>query len=187
MFLTDENILQAMMSEGEPWEDYHHNSHLPANKENNLSELYHPSIKNFFSNSLPINVVNSERNMSNIEETISIDISTEPGIIENIHVGVSFFPPKLESYLSLFCEFRDIFAWSYEEMPSIDTSIVEHTINIYPDVKLVRQQLHPIHPKKAAAIKEKVEKLLRAGFIYPVPLTKWVSNIIPVIKNQGTC
>ena len=31
-FLTDENILETMMSEGEPWEDYHHHSHLPDYK-----------------------------------------------------------------------------------------------------------------------------------------------------------
>ena len=28
-FLTNENILEDMMSEGEPWEDYHHHSHIP--------------------------------------------------------------------------------------------------------------------------------------------------------------
>ena len=56
-------------------------------------------------------------------------------------------------------------------MPGIDTSIVEHTINMYPDVKPVCQRLRPIHPKKAAAIKVEVEKILRAHFIYPVPLT----------------
>ena len=66
-FLTDENILEAMMSEGEPWEDYHHHSHLPDYEENYLSELYHPSIKNFFSDSLPINAIDSDRNLSNIE------------------------------------------------------------------------------------------------------------------------
>ena len=74
MFLTNENILEAMMSKGEPWEDYHDHSHLPNYEENNLSELYHPSIKNFFSNSFPINAIDSERNLSNIKETISIDI-----------------------------------------------------------------------------------------------------------------
>ena len=63
-------------------------------------------------------------------------------------------------------------------MPGIDTSIVEHTINMYPDVKPVRQRLHPIHPKKVGAIKEEVEKILCVGFIYPVPLTEWVSNIV---------
>jgi hypothetical protein len=36
------------------------------------------------------------------------------------------------------------------------------------------------------AIKTKVEKLLKFGFIYHVPLTEWVSNIIPVAKKQGT-
>jgi hypothetical protein len=32
----------------------------------------------------------------------------------------------------------------------------------------------------------KVEKLLNVGFIYPVPLTEWVSNIVPITKKQGT-
>ena len=77
----DENILEAMMSKGEPWEDYHHRSHLPDYEENNLSELYHLSIKNLFSNSLPINIIDFERNISNIEETISIDISTKSSIV----------------------------------------------------------------------------------------------------------
>ena len=88
MFLTDENILETMMLEGEPWKYYHHHSHIPNYEENNLSELYHPSIKNFFLNSFPINAINSERKFSNIEETVSIDISTKPGVVENIHVGI---------------------------------------------------------------------------------------------------
>ena len=58
--LTDENILEAMMVEGEPWEDYHHCSHLPDYEENNLSELYHPSIQNLFLNSFSINAIESE-------------------------------------------------------------------------------------------------------------------------------
>jgi hypothetical protein len=43
-----------------------------------------------------------------------------------------------------------------------------------------------VNPRKAPAIKTEVEKFLNTGFIYPVPLTKWVSNPIPVNKNQGT-
>ena len=27
---------------------------------------------------------------------------------------------------------------------------------------------------------------MRVGLIYPVPLTDWVSNIVPVMKKQGT-
>ena len=43
--LTDESILEVMMAEVEPWEDYHHHSHISDYEENHLSELYHPSIK----------------------------------------------------------------------------------------------------------------------------------------------
>ena len=43
-----------------------------------------------------------------------------------------------------------------------------------------------ITQRKAAAIKAEIEKLLIAGFIYPVPLMEWVSNIVIVNKNKGT-
>ena len=42
-----------------------------------------------------------------------------------------------------------------------------------------------MNPKKAPAIKVEIEKLLKSGFIYPVPLTEWVSNPVPVDKKQG--
>ena len=96
---------------------------------------------------------------------------------------MSCSPSELETYHSLFREFYDEFSWSYEEMLGIDTSIIEHIINMYPDVKLVRQRLRHVHPKKVATIKAEVEKPLHAGFIYPVPLTEWVSNIIPAMKK----
>ena len=42
-----------------------------------------------------------------------------------------------------------------------------------------------MNPRKAPAIKAEIEKLLKASFIYPIPLTEWVSNLILVDKNQG--
>jgi hypothetical protein len=35
-------------------------------------------------------------------------------------------------------------------------------------------------------IKDEVEKLLKEGFIYPMQLTEWVLNHVPVNKKQGT-
>ena len=73
-FWNDEIIMESMMPEGEPWEYYHHRSRLPNYNEDYLIELYHPSISDFFSNSIPINIIESERNLSNIKVMISIDI-----------------------------------------------------------------------------------------------------------------
>jgi len=68
-------------------------------------------------------------------------------------------------------------------MSGIDPNIVIHEIQTYPYAKPVCQKLRPIHPRKATAIKAEVEKLLKDGFIYPMPLTDWVSNIVPVTKK----
>ena len=72
------------------------------------------------------------------------------------------------------------------EIPGIDPSIIQHEIRTYPDAKPVRQKLRPMNPRKAAAVKEEVEKLLKASFIYPIALTEWVSNPVPIDKKQGT-
>ena len=53
------------------------------------------------------------------------------------------------------------------------------------DARPVRQLLRVINPRKAPSIKEEIEKFVKAGFIYPVPLTEWVSNPISVDKKQG--
>ncbi|MCY6488389.1 hypothetical protein, partial [Actinobacillus pleuropneumoniae] len=86
-------------------------------------------------------------------------------------IGVKCSPEEIQVYTDLFKEFRDVFAWSYEEMPGIDPSIVQHEIKMYEKAKPFRQRLWPVNPRKAAAIKVEVEKLLKVGFIYPIPLT----------------
>ena len=68
-------------------------------------------------------------------------------------------------------------------MLGIDPSIVVHEIKTYPAVKPVRQKLSQVHPRKAIAIKAEIEKLLKARFIYPIPLMEWVSNVVPVNKK----
>jgi hypothetical protein len=71
-------------------------------------------------------------------------------------------------------------------MPGIDPNIVEHEIKTYLNAKPIRQCLRDVNPRKAPVIKVEVEKLLNVNFIYPVPLTEWVSNPVPVDKKQGT-
>ena len=65
----------------------------------------------------------------------------------------------------------------------MDPSIVVHEIKTYPTTKPVRKTSRQVHPQKATSIKAEIEKLLKAGFIYLIPLTKWVSNFIHVNKK----
>ena len=127
----------------------------------------------------------ADGNMANISSMISINISWDPGTIENVYIGVDCSQAEILEYTELVKEFYDIFAWYYDEMPGIDPRIVEHEINTYPNAKPVRQRLHAVNPRKEPTIKEEIEKLLKASFIYPVPLMEWVSNPVPVDKKQG--
>jgi hypothetical protein len=125
----------------------------------------------------PINLlatqeIYAEGNMATIAETIPINISRNPGVVENVFIAVDFFPEEIQIYTDLFKEFHDVFFWSYEEMLGIDPKIFEHEITTYLDAKPVRQKIHPTNPKKAAVIKIELEKFLKAGFIYPIHLTQ---------------
>ena len=73
-------------------------------------------------------------NMVSISPTIKIDISTNSEIVEEIMPGASCSLEEVDAYAALFQEFHDIFSWSYNEMPILDPSIVEHHIDKWPDV-----------------------------------------------------
>ena len=129
--------------------------------------------------------VQLEGNLGHITQMMPIDISVKPSIVEYEYIRVTCSLDEIKTYTRLFQELCDVFVWSYEEMPGIDPSIVVHEILTYPHVKSVRQQIHPVRPTKATTIKGEVEKLIKAGFIYPIPPTDWVSNIVPVMKNKA--
>jgi hypothetical protein len=168
-FPTDEMIMSVMSMEDTLWDDGHHRSilFLEQHTLESYQRISTPSTVVVIA-SVPDSThdVLYEGNLSNISPTIPLDISIKPGVIENVHIGSSCSTEEVVTYKSLFQEFRDIFMWSYEEMPDIDPDIVVHEIKMYPGTKPVRQRIRPVHPRKAAAIKLEVEKLLKAGFIY---------------------
>ena len=79
-------------------------------------------------NPLPGEGMFAEGNMENISTTIPINIFVNLDVVENIHIGAKCSPEEIAIYTALFKEFCDVFSWSYEEMPGIDPSIVEHEI-----------------------------------------------------------
>jgi hypothetical protein len=156
---SDEAIIEAMTSPNKPWDDLHHSSYF-------LPELSRIEIGEFTltmngDRSCPINPLAThevyvEGNMETIIETIPINISRTPNVVENVFVGADCSPEEIQIYTDLFKEFRNVFSWSYEEMLGIDQKIVEHEITAYPDAKLVRLKLHPVNPRKATTIKIEV-------------------------------
>ena len=91
------------------------------------------------------------------EETQPINLGTndEPKMIQ---MSNTLTTSKKDALVALLSKFKEVFAWSYEDMPGIDTDIVQHCIPTDPTMKPVKQKLRRMKPEWTLKIKEGVEK-----------------------------
>ena len=70
-------------------------------------------------------------------------------------------------------------------MKGVHPSVFTHHIYIKEDFKLVRQPQRRMNPTLKDIVKEELQKLLDAGFIYPISDSEWVSPLVLVPKKNG--
>lgn len=63
---------------------------------------------------------------------------------------------------------------------------MEHHLPIYPGRKLIKQAPRRFVPEVVLKIKEEMEKLLRSKCIKTTRYVDLLSNIVPIIKKNGT-
>uniref|UniRef100_A0A2N9HQ03 Uncharacterized protein n=1 Tax=Fagus sylvatica TaxID=28930 RepID=A0A2N9HQ03_FAGSY len=93
-------------------------------------------------------------------------------------------PPKMkESLVQFLKDNKDVFAWSHEDMPGINPSIISHKLNVDPSLRPIKQKRRVFAPERNNAIMEEVDKLLAANFIREVFYPDWLANVVMVKKN----
>ena len=80
---------------------------------------------------------------------------------------------------------QDVFAWSHEDMPGVDPSVIAHRLNVNPTSSPIRQKKRVFAQEWDKAIAEEVRKLLEAGFIREVYYPDWLANVVMVKKSNG--
>ena len=90
-----------------------------------------------------------------------------------------------ESYVTLLKEYSDVFAWSPEDLQGIPPELGQHHIDLMDGTSPIRQRQYRLNPKYSLMVKEEIDSLLKAGFIYPVYNSEWVSPIVVVPKKVG--
>lgn len=88
-----------------------------------------------------------------------------------------------KKYVELFREFQDVFAWSYEDLKSYDTSVIQHTIPLKENQKPFKQKLRRVNPVLLPLIEKEVKNMYEAGIIAPIKFSEWVSNLVPTRKK----
>ena len=86
-------------------------------------------------------------------EDIPLD-KDDPG--KSTRIGVDLEAKIKNGLIRFLRENIDVFAWSHEDMPGIDPSVITHRLNVYPSSKLMRQKKRVFAPRRDNAIKEEI-------------------------------
>ena len=106
-----------------------------------------------------------EQGRIGINEPISvINLGTKENP-KNLKIGENLSEEMKKGLSGLLAEYLDVFAWSYEDMPGLDQSIVVHHLSTQRDMKPKKQKFRRFRPDILLKIKEEVKKLLEVGFI----------------------
>ena len=100
-------------------------------------------------------------------------------------IGASMEEKTKQNLIQFLRKSIDVFAWSHEDMPRVDPSVITHRLNVYPSSKLVHQKKRVFAFERDNAIKEEVKKLTTAKFIREVYYSDWIANVVMVKKANG--
>ena len=64
--------------------------------------------------------------------------------------------------VALLQKYRDVFAWTYDEMPGLDPGLVVHSLSVDPGIRPVVQPARVFHTEVEAQIIQEVKKLITA-------------------------
>ena len=101
----------------------------------------------------------SDDDSSSISDSDLIDQRVSPAVrdTEVVDFGMVDQPRELrirsdlstderDGLIQLLKSYLDVFAWSYEDMPGLDPSIVQHRLPLLPHARPVKQKLRRLHP-----------------------------------------
>ena len=105
VFPSDEAIIEAMSGVEPPWKKLHHRSYLLLN----LDRWEHEEFREVLSERVGSPMVPlsfpglmADGNMENISPMIPINISHDPGRIENVYIGAECSHAEIQEYTELF-------------------------------------------------------------------------------------
>jgi hypothetical protein len=90
-----------------------------------------------------------------------------------------------EKYTALLKRYNDVIAWSHTDLKGIPPYLGQHRIDLLEGSIPIRQRQYRLNPKYSMMVKEEIDKLAEAGFIFLVLSSEWVSPIVIVSKKKG--
>ncbi|KAM0982924.1 hypothetical protein ACFX1X_016060 [Malus domestica] len=104
-------------------------------------------------------------------EELNLGTSEEP---KPIFVSALLSAEEIEKYYQLLLEYKDVFAWTYKEMPGLDLIVAVHHLAVKPGTRPIKQTQRRYRSELIPQIEAEIDKLIEAGFIreddFPLPI-----------------
>ncbi|KAM2064856.1 hypothetical protein ACFX16_028201 [Malus domestica] len=101
-----------------------------------------------------------------------------------IFVSALLSADETEEYYQLLLEYKNVFAWTYKEMPGLDPVIVVHHLGVKPGAGPIKQMQRQYRSELIPQIEAEINKIIETGFIREVQYPKWISNVVIVFKKS---
>jgi hypothetical protein len=124
-------------------------------------------------------------------EKIKIVVSPTDYGKEEVEQGKTFYisndikGEERAEYARILKVYSDVFAWTPTDLEGIPTELGEYSIDLQEGAVSVRQRQYRLNPRYSLMVKEEIDRLLKARFIYPVNNSEWVSPIVVLPKKVG--
>ncbi|XP_074304433.1 uncharacterized protein LOC141639153 [Silene latifolia] len=130
---------------------------------------------------------NEEVEADKAPETLEDEVKSTVDDLKELNLGTDKDPPPIyvsalltkeeeEEYYKLLVEYKDVFAWSYKEMPGLSPKIAVHRLAIRKGISPRKQSQRRFRTELIPEIEKEVNKLIEAGFIreddFPLPVTE---------------
>ena len=122
--------------------------------------------------------------------TINEQLELDTLLVEISHGKSLYINPRLDSdqqtqLIQVLQKQSGAFAWEYKDMCGIHLDTCIQHIYTQENVRPIRQPQRRMNPILKDIVKDALQKLLNANFIYPIFDSKWVSPLVIVPEKNG--
>jgi hypothetical protein len=101
-----------------------------------------------------------------------------------VKVGKRTPKEKREEIIKLLREYRDVLAFTYDELKFYREDVIQHVIPLKEETNPFRQKLRQINPNLAPLVQKELRRMLAAGIISQTRHSSWCSNLVVARKKN---
>ena len=104
-------------------------------------------------------------------------------------IGANLDPDQEEALVKFLRSNKEVFAWEPKRLAGVPRQVIEHHLNVCPNVRPVKQKARRQSTEKQAFIIQETRKLEAAGVIREVCYPEWLANpvVVPKKGERSAC